>query len=149
MTGPGGSKITAGAYSAASQVSGAASPLDWGDKCFLCSRTINIDTPPVDSREFYISKNGGMYLCHSTCITEMNIAGGTPKDYHQAKQRRGETVVPQAPEEDIKPPVQEQGAGWLHFEKLSDYNNYVKVKTIPETTKVTVGPGSTLLQAGE
>lgn len=148
MTGPNGSKISAGAYSAASQVSSAASPLDWGDKCFLCSRTINIDTPPVEAREFWISpSNGGMYMCHSKCISEMNQAGGTPRQFHESRSQRGQEVVPQAPAEEIKPPVQEQGPGWLHFEKLADYNAYVKGNNIPDTTKVTVG--TQLLQAGE
>jgi hypothetical protein len=148
MTGPGGERITAKAYSAASAVNAAQGPLDWGDKCFLCSNSINIDTPPVDPREFYVGKSGNMMLCHSRCIAEMNEAGGTPKDFHQARAARGQpAITPQAPPEEIKPPVSEQGAAWLHFEKLADYNAYVKVKAISSEVKITVG--QQLLQAGE
>lgn len=149
MTGPGGGRISAKAYSAASQAGNAAGPLDWGDKCFLCSRTINIDTPPVEPREFYISKNGGMLLCHSACINEMNVAGGTPRDFHEARQRAGKPAIePEIQAEEIKPPVKEQGAGWLHFEKLADYNAYIsKQGDIATHVKVTVG--EQLLQAGE
>lgn len=148
MTGPGGGKITAHAYSAAQTAGTAQGPLDWGDKCFLCSNSINIDTPPVESREFYVGEGGRMMLCHSKCIDEMNRAGGTPKDFHMAREAAGvPSVTPSAPPEEIKPPVREQGAAWLHFEKLADYNAYVKVKNIDETVKVTVG--QQLLQAGE
>lgn len=148
MTGPGGGKIEAKAYSAASAVNSAQGPLDWGDKCFLCSNTINIDTPPVDSREFYVSKTGNMMLCHSRCIAIMNEAGGTPRDFHEARARSGEAVTPGPPPEEIKPPVREQGAGWLAFEKLADLTAYTaKNGEIPSTTKVTVG--NSLVQAGE
>lgn len=149
MTGPGGGKITAGAYSAAQTAGTAQGPLDWGNKCFLCSNTINIDTPPVDPREFYVSpKTGKLMLCHSKCINDMNRAGGSPADFHRAREAAGiPAITPQAPAEEIKAPVSEQGAAWLHFEKLADYNAYIKVKNIDETIKVTVG--QQLLQAGE
>ena len=147
MTGPGGGKIQAKAYSAAQTAGTAQSPLDWGDQCFLCSRSINIDTPPVEAREFYVGKNG-MYLCHSSCIAEMNAAGGTPRDFHMARQAAGKPAVEPEPEQvTIAPPVRKQGAGWLHFETLADYNAHVRNNPIGEHVKITVG--SQLLQAGE
>ena len=148
MTGAGGGKITAKAYSTASAAGMAAGPLDWGDKCFLCSRHINIDTPPVEARAFYPGKNG-MMLCHQRCLDEMMAAGGKPADFHRARREAGQAPVESAPEpEPPKPPVKEQGAGWLAFEKLSDLTAYTaKNGEIPETVKVTVG--NTLVQAGE
>lgn len=147
MTGPGGGKIQAKAYSAAATAATAQGPLDWGDQCFLCSRSINIDTPPVEAREFYVGKNG-MYLCHSSCISEMNRAGGTPRHFHEARAAAGKPAVEQDPVvEEIVPPQRKQGAGWLHFEKLADYNAYVKNNSVDDTVKITVG--SQLLQAGE
>ncbi len=145
MTGP----AKARAYSAAQNTEAATGPLQFGDKCFLCSRTINIDTPPVEPREFYIGKNGGMYLCHQTCLNEMNAAGGTPKDFHAARRAAGKPEVePEANQVQINPPVQEQGAGWLHFEKLADLTAYTTAKgQIDESVKVTVG--TSLIQAGE
>lgn len=148
MTGPGGGKITAKAYSAAQTAGTAQGPLDWGDKCFLCSNTINIDTPPVDSREFYVGKSGSMMLCHSKCIDEMNRAGGTPKDFHRAREAAGRPAIePEAEEVEIKPPVREQGAAWLAFEKLADYNAYIARTPIGDHVKVTIG--NSLVQAGE
>jgi len=150
MTGPGGGKITAQSYATNSSAGVAQSPLDWGDKCFLCSSKINIDTPPVDSREFYVSpRTGKMMLCHSACVDLMNRSGGTPADFHRARQEQGKSSVEPTPEpEPVKEPVREQGAAWLHFEKLSDYNAYVvKHGTIEDHVKVTVG--NQLLQAGE
>lgn len=148
MTGPDGGKISASAYSAAANVTGAQGPLDWGDKCFLCGNSINIDTPPVEAREFYVGKSGNMMLCHSGCIDEMNRAGGTPKDFHAAWAARGKAIAPGPPPEEIKPPVAEQGAAWLAFEKLADLTAYTAKKgEIPAATKVTVG--GAVIQAGE
>lgn len=144
MTGPGGGKIEAKAYSAASTISAAQGPLDWGDKCFLCGNSINIDTPPVEPREFYIGKSGNMMLCHSKCIGIMNERGGTPKDFHSGQPQ----TVPGPPEPEIKPPVAEQGAAWLAFEKLADLTAYTAKKgEILSSTKVTVG--GVVVQAGE
>ncbi|ATN87642.1 hypothetical protein SEA_BEANWATER_219 [Mycobacterium phage BeanWater] len=147
MTTPG--KPAAHAYSAGSAPVTATSPLDFGDKCFLCSNTINIDTPPVEQRDFYISKNGGMFLCHKTCLNEMESAGGTPRDFHEARARKGNPVAPTPPPAEApKPPVVEQRAGWLHFEKLSDLTAYTAQHgDIPTSTKVTVG--TSLVQPGE
>lgn len=138
------------AYSstAARDVQATAGPLDWGDKCFLCSNSINIDTPPVEPREFYVSpKTGKMLLCHSACIDIMNRNGGTPADFHRSREAAGVVATPGPPPEEIKPPTKEQGAAWLHFDKVADYNAYVKAKDIDSSVKITVG--TTVLQAGE
>lgn len=147
MTGPDGGKLNARSYSAGATVNASAGPLDWGDKCFLCSQSINIDTPPVDPREFYVGKTGGMYMCHSSCVDTMNRAGGTPRDFHTARAASGEDLTPKPEPVPPKPPVKEQGAGWLAFDCLADYDHYVKTHQIPETTKVTIGGG--LVQPGE
>lgn len=148
MTGPKGEKITAKAYSAASQVASSVGPLDWGDKCFLCSNTINIDTPPVDSRGFYVSRNGGMLLCHQKCLDEMNAAGGHPKDFHAARQAAGKASTPsQAPPEPV-PPTEVMGSSWLEFQTLQDMQAFIeKQGPIAPHVKVTVGGG--LVQPGE
>ena len=125
MTHPRG--VAAGTYSAGSAPVSSVSPLDFGDKCFLCSSVINIDTPPVEPRGFYISpKTQKMALCHQRCIDDMEAAGGTPKDFHTARAQAGKPAVEPTPAQlDIKPPVVGQGAAWLHFEKGADYNDYV------------------------
>lgn len=146
MTGPKGEKIAAKAYSAAQTVNATAGPLDWGDKCFLCSCSINIDTPPVDSREFYVGKTGNMMLCHSRCIQEMNQAGGTPRAFHEARAAAGKPAVEPEPVQ-AAPPRLEQGASWLAFDTLADLTAYTASHEIPLSAKVTVG--DSLVQPGE
>lgn len=147
MTGPRGEKITAKAYSAASEVQAAAGPLSWGDKCFLCSNTINIDTPPVEPRGFYVSKTGKMVLCHQSCLDEMSAAGGTPKDFHAARARRGVPSTPAQAAPPPEPPVQ-VGAQWLEFNTLQDMQAFIGRRgPIGSETKVTVG--GALVQPGE
>ena len=149
MTGPGGGKISAQSYSAGSMPQPARGPLDWGNKCFLCTRTINIDTPPVEPREFYTSATGKMLLCHQKCLYEMQAAGGTPRDYYQARRAAGkQDIDPEVKAEPTKPAVVEQAGAWLAFGSLRDYNAHIAAHgAIEESVKVTVG--DSVVQVGE
>jgi hypothetical protein len=76
---PNPGKPTARAYSAASHVTAGLSPMDWGDKCFLCSREIAEGAP----QGFYRSRKGGFYRCHRGCLQTLEAQGGHPRDYHR------------------------------------------------------------------
>lgn len=144
MTGPDGGKITAKAYSGGIQTTKATGPMDWGDKCFLCSRSIG-EGDPIG---FYMggADKTKMMRCHRNCLNEMEAAGGKPADYHNARQRHGAPPVQQPPEP--KPPEEHHGAAWLAFESLEDYNDFTgKRGPIPKYTKVTIG--GSVVQPGE
>lgn len=135
---PGFGKPTAQSSSAAANTEVGAGPLQWSDKCFLCSAEIG----EIDPRQFYMGK-ASMMLCHTGCLNVMNSNGGKPADYHRAmgdKAVRATGLDPEVPSY--------TGPGWLEFPDLSALADYLKGKgAIPDHVKVTVG--RTVVQAGE
>jgi len=127
-------KPSAQAFSAGVATEKGLSPLQWSDKCFLCSREI----AETDARQFYQGKSA-MMLCHTGCLNVMSANGGKPADYHRVM--AGKTSPPSA-----EPGY--TGPGWLDFPTLAALQDYVKAKgDIPSHIKVTVA--RSVIQAGE
>lgn len=95
MTSPGprSSQPTARSYSAAAKTTQGLSPLQWGDKCFLCGREI----PEGGQQGFYQSRKGGFYRCHRGCLNIMQAQGGHPRDFHAFMEAKHAAPVHDAP----------------------------------------------------
>jgi hypothetical protein len=127
------SKPTASSFSAGLPTETGLSPLQWSDKCFLCSNDIGESDP----RGFY-QGSSSMMLCHRGCLNVMSTHGGTPEDYHRA------TTGQEAPSQ---PAEATSGPSWLEFPDLAALQAYTTSKgLIPAHVKVTVG--KVVLQAG-
>lgn len=104
------------------------SPLQWSDKCFLCSTLIE----ETDPRGFYSGSNA-MMLCHRGCLIVMETHGGKPEDYHRAVEAKKNPPVVQGGV------PSSGGPGWLEFPNLAALQAYTRLKgDIPDTVKVTV-----------
>ena len=105
------------------------SPLQWSDKCFLCSREIGESDP----RGFYQGTNA-MALCHRGCLVTMETHGGTPEDYHRALNPPAQDGP--AP---IVGPTVAAGPSWLEFADLAALQAFTKLTgAIAPHVKVTV-----------
>lgn len=159
-------KTTARSYSAASQTTRGLNPLDWGDKCFLCSREIAEGAP----QGFYRSRKGGFYRCHRGCLNIMDTNGGHPKDFHQFMAQKKSppihdtptpvppvepaVVVPADLDEDELPPDPARavestynGPRSIKFNDFTHMQSFIAQKgPIPASVRVFVG--ETCLQAG-
>lgn len=120
-------KPTAQSFSAGVATEKGLSPLQWNDKCFLCSTPIG----ETDPRGFYQGASA-MMLCHRGCLNVMATHGGKPADYHRAM------AAKDAP--DPAPPVVSSGGpAWLEFPDLAALQVYtVTHGDIPRHLKVTV-----------
>jgi len=128
------SKPTASSFSAGLPTETGMSPLQWSDKCFLCSKDIGESDP----RGFY-QGDSTMALCHRGCMNVMFTAGGKPADYHRAMEAKN---APSAPAESTA------GPSWLEFPDLAALQAYTTDKgLIPAHVKVTVG--KVVLQDGQ
>lgn len=152
-------KPTARSYSASVKTTTGLSPLQWGDKCFLCGNTI----AEGSGEGFYQSKKGGFYRCHRGCINIMDSAGGHPRDFHRVK---GELEGRKAPvhdepvhqdiearklqvefEADELPPQQYNGPRTIKFADLQRLQSYTAVRgPIPDHVRVFIG--DYVVQAG-
>ena len=121
-------KPTAQSFSAGVATEKGLSPLQWNDKCFLCSTPIG----ETDPRGFYQGASA-MMLCHRGCLNIMATHGGKPADYHQAMAAK-----------DAPPPVTVAepagiGPAWLDFPDMAALVSYVRDRgDIPAHVKVTV-----------
>ena len=127
------SRATASSFSAGLSTETGLSPLQWSDKCFLCSNDIGESDP----RGFY-QGSSAMMLCHRGCLNVMSTHGGTPADYHRAMTGQ------EAPSE---PAVATGGPSWLEFPDLAALQAYTTSRgIIADHVKVTVG--EVVVQAG-
>lgn len=103
------------------------SPLQWSDKCFLCSNMIE----ETDPRGFYQGSNA-MMLCHRGCLNVMASHGGKPADYHRA-------MTATTGDATSFTVTASGGPAWLDFPTLSALQAYTRLKgDIPAGVKVTV-----------
>ena len=109
------------------------SPLDFGDKCFLCGQEIGETAP----RQFYRGVSS-MVICHTGCLNVMNTNGGKPADYHRAMGAPA-AIIPGL--EEGTPSY--TGPSWLEF---SDLGSLQAHGHIPPHVKVTVA--GVVVQAG-
>lgn len=144
MTNPTG-KPTAHSSAAAAKTTNGLSPLQWGDKCFLCGRTIG-ESDPIG---FYQGKNA-MMRSHRGCLNQMEMVGGTPKDfheYHAKKQARTEPVhqdvVNHRAEVSVsesETPVSSIQARNIQFDDLQQLMDFVEKRgRIPKNVRVNIG----------
>lgn len=128
------SRPTASSFSAGLPTETGLSPLQWSDKCFLCSNDIGESDP----RGFY-QGSATMMLCHRGCLNIMDTHGGAPADYHRAMTGQ------EGPSE---PAVAPNGPSWLDFPDLTALQAYVSTRgIIARDVKVTVG--KVVLQSGQ
>lgn len=143
-------KPTARSYSAAVKTTQGLSPLQWGDKCFLCGNTIAEGA----GEGFYQSKKGGFYRCHRGCLNTMEAAGGHPRDFHRVKEEQranraasqppvhDKPVIAERPEldEDELPPQEYRGPRSIKFNDLQHMQDYTAAKgPIPQHVRVSIG----------
>ena len=146
-----GNRQTARTYSAASKTTKGLSPLDWGDKCFLCGKTIAEAAP----RGFHAMKNSQV-LCHRGCIDTMMIAGGHPRDFHRVMEARNQPPVHDKPvHQDVEAAkavvletIEEyKGPRSIKFDSLPAMQTYIAAKgPIPDFVRVAIG--AYVIQAG-
>lgn len=144
---------TANAYSAAANTTRGLSPLDWGDKCFLCGNTIG-EAAPIG---FYQGRNS-FARCHRGCLEKMEMVGGTPRAFHEYMQSHGNK---RAPSQHVKPtpapPVEPgddepsantyKGPKVIQFEDFGHLQRHVAQKgPLPSFVRVLVG--DYVMQAG-
>lgn len=131
------------------------SPLQWGDKCFLCGHTIAEGA----GEAFYRSKKGSFHRCHRGCHTTMEIAGGHPKDFHRVMAERKQAPVHDKPvhqdveqaklqvEYDDEAPPPYSGPRSIKFTDLQHLQGYIIGRgPIPEFVRVFIG--DYVIQAG-
>ncbi|ASZ74764.1 hypothetical protein KHO57_gp140 [Mycobacterium phage Phabba] len=132
------------------------SPLQWGDKCFLCGHTIAEGA----GEGFYQSKKGGFLRCHRGCLTTMEVAGGHPKDFHRAMEERKKAPVHDKPvhqdveqsklqvayDDDEAPPAY-SGPRSIKFNDLQHLQEFI-VQRGPLPSHVRVFIGDYVIQAG-
>lgn len=120
------------------------SPLQWNDKCFLCSAEIG-ETEP---RQFYQGK-AAMMLCHTGCLNVMNTHGGKPADYHRVMAERAQPApTPAGTPEFTVEAGSRSGPAWLDFPDMTSLVSYIREKgDIPAHVKVTIAKA--VVQAGE
>ena len=151
-------KPTASAYSASVNTTRGLSPLDWGDKCFLCGNTIAEGAP----QGFWQSKKGGFYRCHRGCLDKMEMVGGTPRAFHEYIAAQGNKKgpsqhvkpepAPPAPElddDELPPPTANtyKGPKVIQFEDFGHLQRHVAQKgPLPSFVRVLVG--DYVMQAG-
>jgi hypothetical protein len=148
-------KPTASAYSASVNSTRGLSPLDWGDKCFLCGNTIGEGA----QQSFWQHPKGGFYRNHRGCQDKMDMVGGTPRAFHeyieaQAKKKAPSQHVqpepaPPAPElEDDQPTVNTyKGPKVIQFEDFGHLQRHI-AQSGPLPSFVRVLVGEYVMQAG-
>lgn len=132
-------KPTAQSFSAGMATERGLSPLQWNDKCFLCSAPIG----ETDPRGFY-QGTAAMMLCHRGCLNVMATHGGRPEDYHRAiAARDAPDPAPVVEVADVR-----TGPSWLDFPDLAALQAFVAARgDISSQVKVTVA--GNVIQAGD
>lgn len=147
---PEGSKITAESSKASVKVTRGISPLDLGDKCFLCGHSIGEGVAPG----FYQGKNATL-IAHRGCIDKMDMAGGTPQDFHRVLESQkkpkpvSQHVTPVNPEPVEAPagPPEYRGPRSIQFDTFEQLQNFIAARGIlPSFVRVSLG--SYVLQSG-
>lgn len=144
---PEGSKITAESSKAAAKVTRAFSPLDLGDKCFLCGHTIGEGQAPG----FYQGKTSTV-IAHRGCLDKMDMAGGTPKDFHRVVGNKSQAPVHDKPvHQDVEneraqvyatssAPSQWRGPRSIRFDTFADLQTFILARgEIPSHVRVAIG----------
>lgn len=131
-------KTTAQSFSAGLATEKGMSPVQWGDKCFLCSQEIG----ETDPRQFYQGRTG-MMLCHSGCLHIMHAHGGKPLDYHRAMTAPVPALVPGVryaePTTAAIDTPSSGGPSWMLFADLAALQEFTRKNgDIPSHVKVTV-----------
>lgn len=133
-------KPAAQSFSAGMTTETGLSPLQWNDKCFLCS----VEIGETEPRQFYQGK-AAMMLCHTGCLNVMNTHGGKPADYHRVMAAR---QAPAATPAWTVEAGDRSGPAWLDFPDMTALVSYIKDRgEIPAHVKVTVAQA--VVQAGE
>jgi hypothetical protein len=136
-------KPSAQSFSAGMATETGLSPLQWNDKCFLCS----VEIGETEPRQFY-QGTAAMMLCHSGCLNVMNTHGGKPADYHQAMSARQDPAAAPATPTWTVEAAGRSGPAWLDFPDMTALISYVRDRgDIPAHVKVTVAQA--VVQAGE
>ncbi|ACH62184.1 hypothetical protein MYRNA_217 [Mycobacterium phage Myrna] len=134
------------------------SPLEWGDKCFLCGNSIAEGA----GEGFYQSKKGGFLRCHRGCLSTMEMAGGHPKDFHRVMAERKQSPVHDKPvhqdveaeklqveyDDEMPPPAQAyNGPRSIKFDDLQHLQGFITQRgAIPDHVRVFIG--DYVIQAG-
>ncbi|QZE10530.1 hypothetical protein SEA_SCOOBYDOOBYDOO_215 [Mycobacterium phage ScoobyDoobyDoo] len=142
-------KPTASSYSAAAKTTNGLSPLQWGDKCFLCGNTIG-EADPIG---FYQGKNS-MMRSHRGCLDKMDMLGGTPKDFHKFMASKGQAPRHDKPvhQDIVQEHAQVEAGAWsgpraIRFDDFAHLQSFIVGRgAIPSHVRVYIG--DYVVQAG-